>query len=89
MAKPAEVAPSRSTSSATLSAIGIIISVVAVLEIHIESRAEATMKPPTRAAGREPNTFTTLSAIRACRFHFSMARATMKPPSRSMTIGLA
>ena len=89
VAQAGEEVPSSWTSCATLRAIGIIISVVAVLEIHIDNRAEATMKPPTRPTGLLPKVRTTLSAMREWRFHFSMARATMNPPSKSMTMGLA
>ena len=81
--------PSFCTASATFSAMGIIISVVAVLEIHIESSAAATMNPRIMALGREPKAATTLSAMRACRFQRSIASATMNPPSSNMTMGLA
>ena len=69
--------------------MGIIIKVVAVLEIHMDKIALAVMKPKIIKAGREPKAATTFSAIRACRPQRSMASATIKPPSKSMTIGLA
>ena len=69
--------------------MGTIINVEAVLDIHIDRTAVASMKPKTIAPGDVPTRLMTLSAIRWCRFQRSMPRATMKPPSNRMTIWLA
>ena len=69
--------------------MGIIISAVDVLEIHIEMKAVVSMKPNTIARGRSPTRASTLSAMRRCRFQRSMASAVNDPPSSSITIGLA
>ena len=66
--------------------IGTIMTAVAVFEIHIDRNAAATMKPRTIRAGPPPTAWMMLSAIRRCRFHFSIVRAIMKPPRKSTIV---
>lgn len=56
-------------------AIGIIIPAVAVLDIHIDRKAQASMKPSNNRRGAVPTTSSTRNAIRVCRFCSSMATA--------------
>ena len=62
--------------------------VVALFEIHIESTAPATMKPPTIPAGLVPPRLTMFRAILLCNCHRSTDVAMMKPPRSINTIGL-
>ena len=68
------------------SPIGTIITAVAVLDIHIDRNAAAAMKPSTIRAGPPPTIWMMASAMRRCRFHFSMVRAIMKPPMNSTIV---
>ncbi len=63
-------------------AIGIIIIVVAVFEIHIERNAVAIMNPSTRRRGLVPTRRMMCSAIRRCRFHRCIDIAMMTPPRK-------
>ncbi len=60
--------------------IGNIITAVAVLLIHIDKKAVATIKPKIIFFTSEPMKLIIFSAIRRCRFHFSIAMAMMNPP---------
>ena len=67
--------------------MGIIITAVAVLEIHMDRNAAANMKPRMmRSAPAPDGADDRQSAIRRCRFHFSMVRAIMKPPRNSTMV---
>ena len=72
--------------SITAKAIGNIIIVVAVFEIHIDKNAVATMNPKTKREGAEPTRRIVCSASRLCRLHRSIAKATMKPPMYKKTM---
>ena len=69
----------------TAMATGSIIMVVAVLEIHIDKNAVATMNPRMILDGLVPMNRMITSAIRLWKFHFSMARAIMNPPMNRNT----
>ena len=60
--------------------MGTIISAAAVLLIHSEMNAVATMNPSTMRRGLAPTPETIPSASRRCRFHSSMAAAIHMPP---------
>ena len=64
----------------TANAMGTIIIVVAVLLIHMERKAVATIKPKIIRLLLNPTRRMVCKAIRRCRFHFSMAIAIKKPP---------
>ena len=68
---------SRRATSA--SATGSMISVAAVLAIHIEASAVASSMPSTSRRGEVPMRSSTASASRRCRPQRSMASAAMKP----------
>ena len=70
-------------------AIGSIMTVVAVLDIHMLKKAVARLKPSIIPVGLVPVILIRLSAIRRCSFRFSMANAIMKPPINKKIIGLA
>ncbi len=74
--------------STTAMATGVIMTQVAVLLIHMDSNAVASMKPSTRRFGLLPTRMMTLSAIRRCRFHFCIATAIRKPPIKRNRISL-
>ena len=77
-----------SVFSSTASATGSIISVVAVLEIHIDSSAVAAMKPNTsRRLLACPNSRTMPSATRRWAPEEAIAVDRMKPPSSSRISG--
>ena len=61
---------------------GSIMMAVAVLEIHMERKAAASMKPSTIRAGPPPTERMTHRAMRRWTSHFSMVRAIMKPPRK-------
>ena len=67
-------------SVTTLRPMGSIITVVAVLLIHMLRKAVAIMNPPTMRSGRVPTTSTVSKAIRRCRFQRSIASAIINPP---------
>jgi hypothetical protein len=69
--------------------MGVSISAVAVLEIHMEISPAASTKPPIRAEGRVPTRAAMFSAMRACRLHRSIATAIMKPAMNRNRIGSA
>ena len=71
----------------TAMAIGSIIRVVAVLEIHILRKAVATMKPRMRNFSPGGQALTIIKAIRRWAPLFSMALDKRKPPSRRRTSG--
>ena len=62
--------------------MGTIITAVAVLEIHMERKAAASMKPSTIRAGPPPTAWMMPRAMRRWRFHLSIVRAIMKPPMK-------
>jgi hypothetical protein len=67
-------------------AIGNIIMVVAVLEIHMDKKKLATINPARMLAGLTPVILKIFKAILRCRFHFSIASATRNPPkNKNMT----
>ena len=63
-------------------AMGTIMMAVAVLEIHMERNAAATMKPRMMRDGPPPIRRMIHSAIRLCSRHFSIVTAIMKPPMK-------
>ena len=74
--------------SMTASAMGNIIRVVAVLEIHMLSSADAAMKPKTnRRLLPSPKSRTIDSAIRRCVPDLASAVERIKPPSKSRMTG--
>ena len=75
-----------STCSTIASPIGTMVTAVAVLEIHIDRKAAAIMKPSTMRAGPPPTRRMMLSAIRRCRFHRCIVSAIMKPPMNSTIV---
>ena len=77
------------TRSITDRAIGSIMTVVAVFEIHMLRKALATMKPSTRRSGRLPTRRMMWSAIRRCRPQVCIERAIMKPPRKRKMFGFA
>jgi hypothetical protein len=66
--------------------MGTIMMAVAVLEIHIERKAAATMKPRMMREGPPPIRRMIHSAMRLCSDHFSIVRAIMKPPMKRKTV---
>ena len=68
------------------STIGSIISVVAVLLIHIDSSAVIPITPAPRERGPRPTRSSTVRATRRCSPHFATAWASRKPQSSSSTI---
>lgn len=60
--------------------IGSIITEVAVFEIHIDKKAVAIMNPKIMLLTLVPISLMVFSAIRRCKFHFSIAIAIIKPP---------
>ena len=69
--------------------IGIIIRVVAVLEIHMDKNPVASMNPRIILDGLVPILTTMFNAIRLCNSHFSIARAIIKPPRNRKIRGCA
>ena len=61
-------------------AMGTIIMVVAVLDIHMDRKAVADMNPISILPGLMPKNINTFIAIRLCKFQRSMASAIKKPP---------
>jgi hypothetical protein len=80
---------SRSSSWITDSAIGSIITTVAVLLTHMLSAAVAPMNPAIRLAGRVPTRLMIVSAMRRCSPQLWSAAAMMKPPMKRKITGLA
>ncbi len=73
--------PKSSSMRTTIaSPMGIIMIAVAVLEIHIDKKAPANMKPRMMRSAPPPTVRMIQSAIRRWRFHFSIVRAIMNPP---------
>ena len=70
------------TNVTRLMPIGSIITVEAVLLIHMLKPAVASMNPAIRRVGCVPAPRTVSSAMRRCKFHFSTARAIMNPPRK-------
>ncbi|CAI8256730.1 MAG: Uncharacterised protein [Flavobacteriaceae bacterium] len=60
--------------------IGSIITEVAVLEIHIDKKAVANIKPNTIRWMLVPTALIMDKAMRLCKFHFSRAIAIINPP---------
>ena len=77
-----------STWSTIASPIGTIITAVAVLAIHMERKAAATMKPRMMREGPPPTAWMMLRAMRLCRFHRCMESAIMKPPRKRTIVPL-
>ena len=73
----------------TDSAMGSIMIVEAVLEIHMLNPAATAMNAPTNCRGRVPTRVSTLSAIRRCRPQRSTASAIINPPLNRKISGLA
>ncbi len=69
--------------------IGIIISVAAVFDIHMLSRAQAAMKPATSRRGDVPVRATNASATLRCSDQRCMAAAMKNPPMNRKITGLA
>ena len=69
----------------TDNAMGSIIRVVAVLEIHMLRAAVATMNPASSLRGCPPAATRMCSANRRWRFHRSSARAIKNPPRNKNT----
>ena len=61
--------------------MGTIIIVVAVLEIHMDKNAVASMNPVRMQRGQPPKTSSRRRAIRRCKFQRCIANATIKPPT--------
>ena len=80
----------RSTTSVrTDRPMGSIISVVAVFDTHIDRKPVASISPSTIRRGCTPTRASVASAMRRCRFHFSIAMAIRKPPRNRNTMELA
>ena len=77
------------TSASTEVAMGSIISAVAVFETHIDRNPVASIIPSTIRRGDSPTRRSVSSAMRRCRFHFSIAMAIRKPPRNRNTTELA
>ena len=77
----------RSTSilSNTDMAMGSIIKVVAVFEIHMLNPAVANMNPASNRRGCPPASTKMFKANRRCSCHRSKARAMRKPPMNKNT----
>ena len=69
-------------------ATGVIITAVAVLDIHMEIKAVATIKPSTIREGLVPSQATSPNAMRRCRFHFSIVFPIKKPAMNRKMISL-
>ena len=67
--------------------MGSIINAVAELDIHMDKNPVASIKPKTIRLKSVPNKFIMLSAIRLCRFHFSIDVANKNPPMYNSTVG--
>ena len=59
---------------------GKIMTAVAVLEIHMDKSAVATINPKMICTILVPTILIIVSAILLCRFHFSIAMAKINPP---------
>jgi len=74
------------TTKITEAAMGYIIIVVAVLLSHILNNPVARINPSIILLPLVPVMFTIVSAIRLCRFHFSIASPIINPPiNKKMT----
>ena len=69
--------------------MGSIISVVAVFDTHMDRNPVASIMPRMMRFGCTPTWRRVSSAMRRCRFHFSMAMAIRKPPRNRKTMELA
>lgn len=69
--------------------MGIIITVVAVLEIHMDKNAVAIINPRMRRFGVSPMTAMITRAILLWRCHRCMAKAMKNPPMNRKMRGLA
>jgi len=78
-----------SARATTLSAIGSMIAVVAVLETNMLSRAEASMKPPITLVARDPARRRISSARRSANPQRCIASARRNPPINRKIKGLA
>ena len=81
--------PAVTTMAMTDSAMGSIMMVEAVLDIHMLKPAATLMKAPTNWRGRVPTRVSTDSAIRRCRPQRSTASAIISPPMNRKISGLA
>ena len=66
--------------------MGISTITVAVLEIHIDRKAEAIMKPSTMRAGCPPTVATMVNATRLWKPEAWRPRASRKPPRNRKTV---
>ena len=73
----------------TDTAIGNIIMVVAVLLSHMLNKPDANINPSTILSPLVPVIRIMLSAMRRCKFHFSMARPIINPPINKKITGFA
>jgi hypothetical protein len=73
----------------TATAIGVIISVVAVLDIHIDRNAVTRITANTIRRGSVPTRDRANQAIRRCSPQRSNVAATRKPPMKRNTAGFA
>ena len=73
----------------TATPMGIIIKVAAVFDIHMESNAQAIMKPATSRRGDVPVRSMTARAMRPWSCQRCMAAAMKKPPMKRKMTGLA
>ena len=69
--------------------IGIIITVVAVLETNADNTAVTDMKPKIRRPGENPTALTIFMAMRLCRLQRCIERAIINPPMKRKIGGLA
>ena len=77
--------PGLTNSKTTEAAMGSIIKVVAVFDIHMLMEKLASMNPKMIVLALVPVRFTMLKASLRCKFHFSMANAMKKPPKKRNT----
>ena len=69
-------------NAATEIAMGNIITVVALLLIHMLTKAVATMNPANTRLTRDPVCPTIQNATRSCSRHRCKPRASTKPPRK-------
>jgi hypothetical protein len=67
-------------------ATGVIMTAVAVLDIHIDMHAVAAINPRIMPAGLWPNRVTMFNAMRLCRFQRSMVAPKKNPDKNKKTI---
>ena len=72
-------------ATATAMATGSIMAVVAVLLIHIDTNAGATIRPANTRRGELPHSCSTVSAKRRCKPCSCIAAPMHMPPKNSPT----